>query len=68
MSVSTNPSARGREAAAARAGRVRRLSGRDKVVLSIMVGIPTLIQLVLVWIPTAAVRRAVLHPLERAGR
>ncbi|MCZ2401809.1 sugar ABC transporter permease [Paenarthrobacter sp. Z7-10] len=32
--------------------RVRRLSRRDKVVLSFMVGIPTLIQLVLVWIPT----------------
>lgn len=52
MSVSTNPSARGRDAAAAPARRVRRLSSRDKVVLSIMVGIPTLIQLVLVWIPT----------------
>lgn len=32
--------------------RVRRLSTRDKVVLSVMVGVPTLIQLVLVWIPT----------------
>ena len=52
MSVSTNPSARGRKAAAAPARRVRRLSGRDKVVLGLMVGIPTLIQLVLVWIPT----------------
>ncbi|WP_427015568.1 carbohydrate ABC transporter permease [Pseudarthrobacter sp. P1] len=31
---------------------VRRLSRRDKIVLSIMVGVPTLIQLVLVWIPT----------------
>ena len=31
---------------------VRRLSRRDKIVLSIMVGAPTLIQLVLVWIPT----------------
>ncbi|WP_427128766.1 carbohydrate ABC transporter permease [Pseudarthrobacter sp. S9] len=32
--------------------RVRRLSHRDKIVLSIMVGVPTLIQLILVWIPT----------------
>ena len=67
MSVSTNPSARGREAAAAPARRVRRLSGRDKVVLGLMVGIPTLIQLVLVWIPHAHVGRTVLHQLERAG-
>lgn len=35
-----------------RARRVRRLSRTDKIVLSFMVGIPTLIQLVLVWIPT----------------
>ncbi|HET7140671.1 MAG TPA: sugar ABC transporter permease [Arthrobacter sp.] len=35
-----------------KARRVRRLSARDKVVLSVMVGVPTLIQLVLVWIPT----------------
>ena len=34
-----------------RGGRVRRLSGRDKVVLSLMVGIPTLIELTLVWLP-----------------
>lgn len=52
MSVSTNPATRGRKAAAAPGRRVRRLSGRDKVVLGLMVGIPTLIQLVLVWIPT----------------
>lgn len=52
MSVSTSPSARGRDAVAAPARRVRRLSSRDKVVLGVMVGIPTLIQLVLVWIPT----------------
>lgn len=31
--------------------RVRRLSKRDKIVLSLMVGIPTLIELVLVWAP-----------------
>ncbi len=32
--------------------KVRRLSTRDKVVLAFMVGIPTLIQLAFVWIPT----------------
>jgi multiple sugar transport system permease protein/raffinose/stachyose/melibiose transport system permease protein len=31
--------------------RVRRLNGRDKLVLGVMVGIPTLIQAVFVWIP-----------------
>ena len=31
--------------------KVRRLTGRDKVVLSLMVGVPTLIQAVFVWIP-----------------
>ncbi|NVN00545.1 carbohydrate ABC transporter permease [Arthrobacter sp. SDTb3-6] len=36
----------------AKPGRVKRLSKRDKVVLGIMVGIPTLIQLAFVWIPT----------------
>jgi multiple sugar transport system permease protein len=36
----------------ARARRVRRLSGRDRIVLGLMVGVPTLIQAVLVWIPT----------------
>jgi len=39
-------------APAGRVRRVRRLSGRDKWVLGLMVGVPTLIQLVLVWIPT----------------
>ncbi|WP_426979440.1 carbohydrate ABC transporter permease [Pseudarthrobacter sp. O4] len=53
MSVSTHaPTDRGRDSRPAPARRVRRLSRRDKIVLSIMVGIPTLIQLVLVWIPT----------------
>ncbi|MDQ0730880.1 carbohydrate ABC transporter permease [Arthrobacter sp. B1I2] len=33
-------------------GRVRRLAGRDKLVLSLMVAIPTLIELALVWLPT----------------
>ncbi|MCY0904031.1 carbohydrate ABC transporter permease [Arthrobacter sp. H14-L1] len=32
--------------------RIRLLSRTDKIVLSIMVGIPTLIQLLLIWIPT----------------
>jgi multiple sugar transport system permease protein/raffinose/stachyose/melibiose transport system permease protein len=32
--------------------RVRRLSGRDKLVLGVMVGIPVLVELVLIWIPT----------------
>ena len=33
--------------------RVRRLTGTDRIVLGFMVGVPTLIQAVLVWIPTA---------------
>ena len=36
----------------ARTRRVRRLSGRDRMVLGLMVGVPTLIQAVLIWIPT----------------
>lgn len=35
-----------------RSRRVRRLSGPDRLVLGLMVGVPTLIQAVLVWIPT----------------
>ena len=35
-----------------RAGRVRRLTGRDKAVLTVMVAVPTLVQAVLIWIPT----------------
>lgn len=42
----------GKPAKRIRSGRVRRLSKRDKLVLAVMVGIPTLIQLVLVWLPT----------------
>jgi ABC-type sugar transport system permease subunit len=38
--------------ASTRARRVRRLSGRDRLVLGLMVGVPTLIQAVLIWIPT----------------
>lgn len=53
MSSSTKTSRAGAAAAApAPNRRVRRLSGRDKLVLAVMVAIPTLIQLVLVWIPT----------------
>jgi multiple sugar transport system permease protein/raffinose/stachyose/melibiose transport system permease protein len=37
-----------------RARRVRRLSDRDHVVLGLMIGVPTLIQAVLIWIPTLA--------------
>lgn len=38
--------------AAAHNGRVRRLTGGDKAVLTVMVAVPTLIQAVLIWIPT----------------
>jgi ABC-type sugar transport system permease subunit len=37
-----------------RRGHLRQLTRRDRVVLGIMIGVPTLIQLVLVWIPTLA--------------
>ncbi|MFQ4148599.1 sugar ABC transporter permease [Arthrobacter sp. LAPM80] len=37
---------------AAKTRRVKRLSKRDKVILGFMVGIPTLVQLAFVWIPT----------------
>jgi multiple sugar transport system permease protein/raffinose/stachyose/melibiose transport system permease protein len=40
------------EVPAPRPRRVRRLSGSDRLVLGLMVGVPTLIQAVLVWIPT----------------
>ncbi len=53
MSTSTNTSpAPVRRSGAAPVRRVRRLSRSDKWVLAFMVGLPTLIQLVLVWIPT----------------
>jgi ABC-type sugar transport system permease subunit len=35
-----------------RSRRIRRLSGPDRLVLGLMVGVPTLIQAVLLWIPT----------------
>ena len=50
--LSKTSSGGARRTAAPRTGRVRRLSRRDKWVLGFMVGLPTLIQLVLVWIPT----------------
>ncbi|MCX2749890.1 sugar ABC transporter permease [Arthrobacter sp. MI7-26] len=46
---------RGRPGAGRRPGKarkVRRLTRRDKLVLAVMVGLPTLIQLLLVWLPT----------------
>ncbi|MEC5180600.1 ABC-type sugar transport system permease subunit [Arthrobacter sp. CG_A4] len=53
MSTTSDTTAAGaRRTTRAPAGRVRRMTRRDKWVLSFMVGIPTLIQLVLVWIPT----------------
>lgn len=41
-------------ASAPRRKRLSQLSKSDKIVLGVMVGIPTLIQLVLVWLPTLA--------------
>ncbi|MDQ1718479.1 MAG: multiple sugar transport system permease protein [Pseudonocardiales bacterium] len=38
-------------ASAGKSRKVRRLNGRDKLVLGFMVGIPTLIQAVFIWIP-----------------
>ncbi len=37
-----------------RGGRVRRLTSRDKVVLTMMIGIPILIEAILVWFPAIA--------------
>lgn len=48
----TAPEAGQGETRPARRGRLRQFTTRDRVVLAIMVGIPTLIQLVLVWLPT----------------
>lgn len=55
LSESATPGSRAGQRTPARRpkpGRVRRLSKRDKMVLGIMVGIPTLVQLAFVWIPT----------------
>ncbi len=46
-------SARARPAPARR-GRLRQLGGRDRVVLGVMIGLPVLIQALLVWLPTLA--------------
>ncbi len=35
-------------------GRLRKLSGRDKIVIGLMIGIPTLIEALLVWFPAIA--------------
>ncbi|MFI6761552.1 carbohydrate ABC transporter permease [Micromonospora sp. NPDC050417] len=51
VSPSVAPSADG-TAPRPRSRRVRRLTGSDRLVLGLMVGVPTLIQAVLVWIPT----------------
>lgn len=38
----------------AKRGRLRKLNTRDKIVIGLMIGIPTLIELVLVWFPALA--------------
>lgn len=52
MSTRDTTAAGAQSTTRAPAGRVRRMSRRDKWILGFMVGVPTLIQLVLVWIPT----------------
>lgn len=55
VSEPTTPAGRAARSAAQppiKARRVRRLSKRDKVILGFMIGLPTLIQLLFVWIPT----------------
>lgn len=52
MSTTQTPQPRTRRERTSR--RVRRLSGRDKIVLALMVGIPTLAHLFFVWLPTVA--------------
>jgi multiple sugar transport system permease protein/raffinose/stachyose/melibiose transport system permease protein len=49
-----DPAARTKPAAAPKARRIRRLSGRDRLVLTLMVAIPTLIEAVMVWFPAVA--------------
>jgi multiple sugar transport system permease protein len=48
----TDPAEQEAAPPARRRGRLRQLTGRDRLVLGLMVGIPTLIQLLLVWVPT----------------
>lgn len=49
--VATPPATEPAPTIAGRRRRVRRLSGRDKLVLGVMVAVPTLLQAVLIWIP-----------------
>jgi multiple sugar transport system permease protein/raffinose/stachyose/melibiose transport system permease protein len=44
----------GSETPSRRRGRLRQLTTRDRVVLAVMVGVPTLVELLLVWLPTVA--------------
>jgi ABC-type sugar transport system permease subunit len=54
LSPATTPGPEGTRPPARARGRLRALTRRDAVVLAVMVAIPTLIQLVLVWLPTVA--------------
>ena len=54
MTATLEKPPRQRRAGSRPARRVRRLSTRDKIVLTLMVGIPTLAHLAFVWVPTLA--------------
>jgi ABC-type sugar transport system permease subunit len=56
MTAGTAPRQEARSGAPAgrRSRRLRRYSGRDRLVLALLVGIPTLLQLTLVWFPAIA--------------
>jgi ABC-type sugar transport system permease subunit len=49
-----DPAAKRKRAAAPKQRRIRRLSNRDRLVLTLMVAIPTLIEAVMVWFPAIA--------------
>jgi ABC-type sugar transport system permease subunit len=49
-----DPAAKTKRAAAPKQRRIRRLSNRDRFVLTLMVAIPTLIEAVMVWFPAIA--------------
>jgi ABC-type sugar transport system permease subunit len=49
-----DPAAKTKRAAAPKQRRIRRLSNRDRLVLTLMVAIPTLIEAVMVWFPAIA--------------
>jgi ABC-type sugar transport system permease subunit len=53
-SVAVPPTAAQTAPAKGRRKRLQRLTKRDKIVLGFMVGIPVLIELVLIWLPTVA--------------